>query len=100
MGTFAAPLERRRTRARPGAGPLRARSPSVAESPRRIARHHSRSRHSGHRRSGADSMTGQVLEPVISLSEIAEIELVMLKRLKERTVGDHTSVAKGPGHDF
>jgi uncharacterized protein (DUF58 family) len=45
-------------------------------------------------------MTGQVLEAVISLSEIAEIELVILKRLKERTVGDHTSVAKGPGHDF
>ncbi len=45
-------------------------------------------------------MTGRALEPVISLSEIAEIELVILKRLKERTVGDHTSVAKGPGHDF
>jgi len=45
-------------------------------------------------------MNGPNADPVVSLAEIAEIELVILRRLKERTVGDHTSVAKGPGHDF
>ena len=28
-------------------------------------------------------------EPLVTLSEIAEIELFVLKRMKERTIGDH-----------
>jgi uncharacterized protein (DUF58 family) len=39
-------------------------------------------------------------EPLVNLSEIAEIELFVLKRMKERTIGDHESVFKGPGFNF
>jgi uncharacterized protein (DUF58 family) len=39
-------------------------------------------------------------DPLVALSDIAEIELFILKRLKEVTLGDHASVFKGPGFDF
>ncbi len=39
-------------------------------------------------------------EPLVSLSEIAEIELYILKRMKEYTLGDHASVFKGAGFNF
>ena len=38
--------------------------------------------------------------PLVNLSEIAEIELFMLKRMKEYTPGDHASVFKGSGFNF
>jgi uncharacterized protein (DUF58 family) len=37
---------------------------------------------------------------VINLQEIAEIELFILKRMKEFTLGDHASVFKGSGFNF
>src|SRR2546422_8973222 len=39
-------------------------------------------------------------EPLVNLSEIAEIELFVLKRMKQFTLGDHASVFKGPGFNF
>jgi uncharacterized protein (DUF58 family) len=39
-------------------------------------------------------------EPLVDLSEIAEIELLILKQMKERTIGDHHSAFKGPGFTF
>ena len=39
-------------------------------------------------------------EPLVNLSEIAEIELFILKRMKELALGDHASVFKGPGFNF
>jgi len=36
----------------------------------------------------------------INLQEIAEIELYILKRMKEYTLGDHASVFKGSGFNF
>lgn len=46
-------------------------------------------------------MTGSVAaEPLVNLSEIAEIELFVLKRMRERTIGDHDSVFRGPGFNF
>ncbi len=42
----------------------------------------------------------QTQEPLVNLSEIAEIELFILKRMKEFTLGDHASVFKGPGFNF
>lgn len=39
-------------------------------------------------------------EPLINLREIAEIELFIIKRMKEFTVGDHASVFKGGGFNF
>ena len=41
-----------------------------------------------------------ISEPLVDLSEIAEIELFILKRMKELTLGDHASVFKGPGFNF
>jgi len=43
---------------------------------------------------------GATAEPLVSLSEIAEIELYILKRMKEYTLGDHASVFKGAGFNF
>ncbi len=42
----------------------------------------------------------QEVEPLINLSEITEIELVIRKRMKEFTLGDHKSVFHGTGFDF
>lgn len=39
-------------------------------------------------------------EPLVNLAEIAEIELFVLKRMKELALGDHASVFKGPGFNF
>ena len=36
----------------------------------------------------------------LNLNEIAEIELFILRRMKELTLGDHASVFKGPGFHF
>jgi uncharacterized protein (DUF58 family) len=39
-------------------------------------------------------------EPLVNLSEIAEIELFILRRMKEFTLGDHASLFKGSGFNF
>jgi uncharacterized protein (DUF58 family) len=39
-------------------------------------------------------------EPLLTLSDIAEIELCILKRMKEFTLGDHASIFKGAGFNF
>src|SRR6476646_5083800 len=38
--------------------------------------------------------------PLVNLHEIAEIEIFILKRMKELTMGDHASVYKGAGFHF
>ena len=40
------------------------------------------------------------VDPLVNLQEIAEIELFIIKRLKEFTLGDHASVFKGSGFNF
>lgn len=45
-------------------------------------------------------MNAEAAEPLVNLFEIAEIELFILKRMKEFTLGDHASVFKGPGFNF
>jgi uncharacterized protein (DUF58 family) len=42
----------------------------------------------------------QEVEPLINLSEITEIELVIRKRMREFTLGDHGSLFHGTGFDF
>jgi uncharacterized protein (DUF58 family) len=39
-------------------------------------------------------------QPLVNLSEIAEIEMFILRRMKEFTLGDHASVFKGSGFNF
>ena len=48
----------------------------------------------GDRELGADD------ERLVNLREIAEIELFIIKRMKEFTLGDHASVFKGSGFNF
>jgi uncharacterized protein (DUF58 family) len=40
------------------------------------------------------------MEGLVNLSEIAEIEMFILRRMKEFTLGDHASVFKGSGFNF
>jgi len=42
----------------------------------------------------------ETVEPLVNLAEIAEIELFILRRMKEFTLGDHASVFKGSGFNF
>lgn len=45
-------------------------------------------------------MNGVEAPPLVNLQEIAEIELFILRRMKEYTLGDHASVFKGSGFNF
>jgi uncharacterized protein (DUF58 family) len=40
------------------------------------------------------------VEPLISLSDITEVELLILKRMREFTIGEHASRFHGTGFDF
>jgi uncharacterized protein (DUF58 family) len=42
----------------------------------------------------------QEVEPLINLSEITEVELRILKRMREFTIGEHASMFHGTGFDF
>jgi len=39
-------------------------------------------------------------EPLVNLSDITEIELIIIKRMREVTLGDHRSRQQGSGFDF
>ena len=45
-------------------------------------------------------MNGVETPALVNLQEIAEIELFILRRMKEYTLGDHASVFKGSGFNF
>ena len=47
-----------------------------------------------------DERASQGEASLVNLQEIAEIELFILKRMKEFTLGDHASVFKGSGFNF
>lgn len=42
----------------------------------------------------------QEVEPLINLSEVTEVELLILKRMREFTPGEHASLFHGTGFDF
>lgn len=42
----------------------------------------------------------QEVEPLVNLSEITEVELRILKRMREFTIGEHASLFHGAGFDF
>lgn len=42
----------------------------------------------------------QQTEPLVSLSELSEIELLIVKQMQELTLGEHRSVFHGSGFDF
>jgi uncharacterized protein (DUF58 family) len=39
-------------------------------------------------------------QPLVSLNDISEIELLILRRLREVTIGEHSSLAHGPGFNY
>jgi len=42
----------------------------------------------------------QDVEPFVNLSELTEIELLIMRRMREFTIGEHRSVFQGSGFDF
>src|SRR4051812_22539783 len=42
----------------------------------------------------------QTDDPLVNLSDLSEIELLILKRMREFTIGDHRSIFHGTGFDF
>ena len=75
-------------RRHPGSGAVHPRPPHLARAARRQPRPDHRGGHPGHRRAGADSMRTQRredVEPLVNLADITEIELVILKRMREVT---------------
>jgi uncharacterized protein (DUF58 family) len=45
-------------------------------------------------------MMAPLAEPLVNLAEIAQIQLFILKRMKEFATGDHASIFKGAGFNF
>ncbi|MBI2185796.1 MAG: DUF58 domain-containing protein, partial [Acidobacteria bacterium] len=41
-----------------------------------------------------------IAKPLIDVAEVAEMELLILRRMREYTMGQHASVFKGSGFDF
>jgi uncharacterized protein (DUF58 family) len=63
------------------------------------------SRHAPDLTGAAHSMRGGGIHhedttPLVSLSEVTEIELLILRRMRDVTIGDHRSRAHGSGFDF
>src|SRR6476619_2646552 len=42
----------------------------------------------------------QDVEPFVNLSELTEIELLIMRRMREFTIGEHRSLFHGSGFDF
>src|ERR1700748_2098009 len=42
----------------------------------------------------------QDVEPFVNLSELGEIELLIMRRMRDFTIGEHRSVFQGSGFDF
>ena len=42
----------------------------------------------------------QDVEPFVNLSELSEIELLIMRRMREVTIGEHRSFFHGTGFDF
>ena len=42
----------------------------------------------------------QTVDPLVNLSDLSEIELLILKRMRDFTIGDHRSMFHGTGFDF
>src|SRR5678816_387704 len=103
MGTAHAPAGRGVSRRRAGAGALHPEPSCVAWTTRGKPWRHRRNGDRRHHRSRTSAMNRSVgvdVDPLVNLQEIAEIELFIIKRLKEFTLGDHASVFKGNGFNF
>src|SRR5439155_6870957 len=88
-------------RGRAGAREIRAGPPRLAGTARGEPRGHRRYGHRRHHRPCTRAMIQQQAEaPLVTLAEIAEIELFTVKRKREFTLGDHASVFKGAGFNF
>src|SRR4029434_8438771 len=80
-----------------GSREVRAQSSHLAGPARDQSRHHIGA---GHRRHPLQSSDSMIQEDLVDFAEITEIELRVLRRMKEYTLGDHGSVFHGTGVDF
>src|SRR5580765_407497 len=53
-----------------------------------------------HERESESRTPGDGEAPLVNLSEITEVELLILKRMREFTIGEHRSLFHGSGFDF
>jgi uncharacterized protein (DUF58 family) len=60
--------------------------PALSGASHALGLHHERAEDEGH--------------PLVSLNDISEIELLILRRMREVTIGEHGSLAHGPGFDY
>ena len=77
----------------------------LARAPRRKPRPDNRGGHQGRHRTGADSVNTRQAStpegaPLVSLADITAIELLILRRMTDVTMGDHRSRSHGTGFDF
>ena len=102
VGAARAAARRGLPRGHPGPGAVRARAPALARPARRQPRAHHRGGGQGRHRAHAYPMRTreQEVEPLINLSEITEVELLILKRMREFTIGEHASLFHGTGFDY
>ena len=108
VGAARAAARRGLSRRHPGSRAVRARPPHLARPARRQPRRDRREGDRGRRRAGADSMrptsdcqrSEDVSARSSTSSEITEIELLILKRMREFTLGDHAQRVHGTGFDF
>ena len=92
----------------PGPRAIHPQPPHLARPARREPRADRGRRHQGHPRAGGDSLMKiqssptreREQTPLVNLSEITEVELLILKRMREFTIGEHRSLFHGTGLRF
>src|SRR5262245_2562731 len=112
VGPARPPARRGLPRGRAGSGALCARPPDLARAARGESRPDDRGGDRGRRAASAHPVRSRAsewfgggktepeAEPLVSLSDITEIELLILKRMREFTIGEHASRFHGSGFDF
>src|SRR5262245_44163662 len=107
MGAADEGADRGVSRRRAGPRALRAGSPDLARSVGVEPWRHNGPRHQGHHRAGCDPMRGTADTGVrgheargtslVNIHDISAIEVLILRRLLEVTLGNHRSRSHGPG---
>src|SRR4029079_11685848 len=86
----------------PECGAVHPRPPDLARPARRQPRpHHRQSDRRRHRKSSHSLRTRETdVEAFVHLSELTEVELLIMRRMREFTIGEHRSVFHGTGFDY
>src|SRR5262249_6555541 len=108
VGAARAPAHRSLSGGHPGPGAVHPAAPHLARAACRQPRPDRGRRDPRHPRPRSDSLMKVQSSPtherertaLVNLSEITEVELLILKRMKEFTIGEHRSLFHGTGFDF